>query len=115
MPSKKAFDTDLERFMTYFHSMQLRVYATTAKHGFHEQIHNRLDVPTKLALIMSEASEALDAHRKGQFTNLRSELADIVIRTMDLAGTVDIDLAYEIVKKALFNSSRAFKHGNNSY
>ena len=69
-----------------------------------------------MALIASEVSEALECHRAGHAENdLDHELADIVIRTMDLAESLGIDLAEAIVEKNEFNSTREFKHGNKLY
>lgn len=68
-------------------------------------------IPVKLALIMSEGAEALEAHRKEygreQFAE---ELADIVIRVADLAGGLDIDLQAAIEKKVAKNSDRPHLH-----
>lgn len=82
-------------------------------------------VATKLALIHSEVSEALEdvrdgnlktkflteAGKEGKPVGFGSELADIVIRVADLAKRMGIDLDYEIVTKMVFNSTRPHKHG----
>jgi NTP pyrophosphatase (non-canonical NTP hydrolase) len=41
----------------------------------------------------------------------RSELADIVIRVMDLAERHGIDLQKDIEEKMLFNETRPYRHG----
>lgn len=66
---------------------------------------------TRLALIHSEVSEALEALRKGDMENFAEELADIVIRVADTAGGLDIDLEGEIIKKMEKNKKRGYKHG----
>lgn len=73
-----------------------------------------LDVPSKLALIHSEISEAMEGHRKGLADDklphrpmFEVELADAVIRIMDLAGATDCDLAGAIDEKLAFNRTRA--------
>lgn len=69
-------------------------------------------VPVKLALIHSEVSEALEAHRKNHGHDaFAEELADIVIRVMDLAGGTNVDLASEIVAKMDKNAARPHLHG----
>jgi NTP pyrophosphatase (non-canonical NTP hydrolase) len=71
----------------------------------------------KLMLVVSEASEALETLRDhgarscttdGNFTE---ELADIVIRVMDMAEMLEVSLGDEIIKKMKVNEGRAHKHG----
>lgn len=90
------------------------------------------EIPRKLALIASEVSEALDAHRNpyvnhdGQAAELidsrtnmgpeqtedfLDELADIIIRTLDLANYYDLDIGNAIIEKVGKNSLRPAKHG----
>lgn len=69
-------------------------------------------IPTKLALIHSEVSEALEAFRKRDFDNFSEELADIIIRIFDLSSALGIDSQGEVDKKLMKNSKRGFKHGN---
>lgn len=78
-------------------------------------------VESRLCLIHSEVSEALEAYRddamattlgeKGKPEGLPSELADIVIRVCDFAGHLGIDLEREIRLKSDFNETRPPKHG----
>lgn len=77
-------------------------------------------IGSKLALIHSEVSEALEDAREG-FMDTRlhggkpvgfpSELADIVIRVGDLAKRMGIDLENEIITKMAYNATRTHKHG----
>jgi NTP pyrophosphatase (non-canonical NTP hydrolase) len=75
-------------------------------------------VPEKLMLIVSELGEAVEAHRKGakdqhlpQFDGLTAELADAVIRILDLAHHCNLPLADAIEAKHKYNKSRPYKHG----
>jgi len=66
-------------------------------------------VPAVLCLIHSEISEALECYRDDK--PLGGELADIIIRTLDLSAKLDIDIGREIGSKMEKNKSRKFKHG----
>ena len=69
------------------------------------------EVGTILALIHSEVSEALEAHRNGDGENFAEELADTVIRIADLCGGHGINLEDAIVDKMERNSRRPRLHG----
>jgi len=72
-------------------------------------------IPMKLCLIHSEGSECLEAHRKNDFSNFIEELADIIIRALDLASGLNIDIEQAINVKLYELSKRTFKHGNKRY
>lgn len=70
-------------------------------------------VPTKLCLIHSEISEAMEGHRKDLMDDklphrkmLEVELADAVIRIADLAGALGFDLAGAMSEKLTYNAKR---------
>lgn len=65
----------------------------------------------KIALIHSEVSEALEAHRAGDKANLVEELADTILRIMDIAGRLQLPLGKALMDKAQFNLTRPYKHG----
>ena len=74
-----------------------------------------------LALIHSELSEALEGMRTGNpeskkipgFSQVEEELADVVIRLMDLCVGLQMDLPKAILSKIRHNAKRAYKHGKN--
>lgn len=69
------------------------------------------NLPEKIALIHSEASEALEALRKNDMKGFAEELADIILRTIDLAEGASVDIVGELNKKFTFNKTRPYKHG----
>ena len=68
----------------------------------------------KIALIHSEASEAMEGFRKEAMDDhlpqrkmAEVELADLVIRVCDLAGANGFDLGAALVEKLAYNAQRA--------
>lgn len=102
-------------FAEEFARVQRAAYMTAKVKGFQEREKDVLFVPTALALIMSEAAEALAEDRKGNREALGPELADIILRTMNLAEAVGVDLGTEVEKKAAYNITRPHKHGGKLY
>lgn len=68
-------------------------------------------VSTVLALIHSEVSEALEALRNGDRQNFEEEIADIIIRCLDLTGGAGIDIDNAVLLKLERNRNRGFRHG----
>ena len=105
-----------EQFINHFASMSGSIHDNAAVHGWWEEPR---EDGTLIALIMSEAAEALEALRKGngpdehcpQFSGAEVELADVVIRIMDMAEARGWDVAGAIVAKHEFNKGRPYKHG----
>ncbi len=73
-----------------------------------------VNVGEKLMLIVSEVSEAMEAHRKDKMDDhlphrpgAEVELADAIIRIFDLRGCMGLDLAGAVVEKMEYNARRA--------
>lgn len=72
------------------------------------------NVPEMLCLVHSEISEGMEGYRKNlkddklpHRSMLEVELADAVIRIMDMAAGLDLDLGGALVEKLEYNKSRA--------
>lgn len=65
----------------------------------------------KLMLVVTEVSEASEAVRNDDVENFREEIADSIIRLLDIASTTGMDIHYEIEKKMEINKQREYKHG----
>jgi len=92
-------------------AIQHKVHLNAKEHGWWEG-RSEKDIPTMLCLIHSEVSEALEGYRNNDTANFAEELADIVIRVLDMAEGFGIDLEEELIKKHAFNMERPFRHGN---
>ncbi len=112
---------------SYLPKMQAEAHAIAVEKGFWIDIHHALDpwtdsplssarasqllINEKLTLIHSEVTEAHEEVRKGTKQGFGEELADVVIRVLDLAAAVGIDLTKEINDKMEKNKARPYKHG----
>lgn len=65
----------------------------------------------KLALIDSEVGEAVHAVQHGDKENLYEEMCDIIIRVLDMAGWLNINLGARLIAKMEYNRTRPYKHG----
>lgn len=81
-------------------------------------------IAQKLALVHTEVSEAVEALRKNEYEangyglyekdSFADELADSIIRILDLCGELNIDIQKQIEWKLEKNRQREFMHGKNS-
>lgn len=60
---------------------------------------------------LNEEDAKIISDHKDLYDNFREEIADTMIRILDLAGSLDIDLDSEIAKKMETNEGRPEKHG----
>ena len=109
-----------EDFKKSFKYLQKKVHQNAKDKGWWEEDRNDGEL---LALIHSEVSEALEALRSGnpsddkvpQFSGAEVELADAIIRIMDMAEARKWDIAGAVVDKIKFNLTREYKHGGKKF
>ena len=111
------------------------VHEANKKKGFYDEPNRNMG--EILALIHAEVSEALEAHRDGKRCTVNptylmsikddepfkekflettkdtfeDELADIIIRTLDLCGYKKVNIEAHIAAKLRYNAMRPVRHG----
>jgi NTP pyrophosphatase (non-canonical NTP hydrolase) len=123
-----------------FSQLQMKVAQTAKEHGFWDvdAVNNPASVDRKLMLIVGEVAEAHEEYRARGLVSYTTEsrctaqnaesdfehevvthkpegfaveLADAVIRILDLCEQLDINLEEHILLKDGYNKSRPYRHG----
>ena len=83
-----------------------------------EQSVKNAYISQKLLLVISEISEATEAMRLDKYgleekNTFEDELADSIIRILDLCAELNIDIEKQIAWKMEINKNREYKHSKN--
>lgn len=108
------------------------IHSDQLEKGFYDNLPIKQDsdftcinLDQKLMLIVGEVAEAHEELRSnknpkhvyyrddGKPEGFEFELADVLIRTLDLAGALGIDIGARVAEKLAFNRTRPNKHGRN--
>ena len=120
-----ALKTKIMEFIMEIKELQAKVHESAVANGWWTDFKHHPDTLARvIALTHSELSESLEEVREGRYYTYYSktdlgdkpegmftELADAVIRIMDLFGHYHISLEDTIIEKLAYNDLRGFKHG----
>ena len=122
------FEMDDKIISAAFNEMSERVYQNAISKGFKDGI-TKTPVAELIANIHGETSELWEAYRNSQLnspcdkaeemkaanveplTCAEEEIADIIIRALDTARDIGIDVGRAVLTKAAFNATRSTRHG----
>ena len=100
--------------------LQKAVHALAVEKGWYD---NTRTEPELLCLIHSEVSECLEGIRHGNppsdkvpmISQAEEELADVIIRVLDMAAHYGWDMEQAVCIKHGYNTTRAYRHGGKKY
>jgi len=107
-------------FVNSLNAVSKQIHDTAIEKGWWKADRNTGEL---IALCHSELSEALEALRHGnppddkipQFSGAEAELADCIIRILDMAVAREWKIAEAVLAKMAFNSGREYLHGGKKF
>ena len=113
-----------KRLTENLNELSKTIHEDNCKKGFYD---TEVTISQQIVLIHSELSEAIEADRKGGYApkeliasgdfekliknTFEDEIADSIIRLLDLCGHRNIDIEKHINMKLEYNKKREYKHG----
>jgi len=108
------------KFIAALAVLQREAHQTAIDKGWHDEDH---EIGTWLMLTVTELAEAMEGarHRNPpsehipEFNAMEEELADVIIRILDMAEMRKLRLGDAIIAKMDFNRTREHKHGGKEF
>jgi hypothetical protein len=109
--------------MSQIEELMAAIKDVNTKNGWREGVTGALvgyEFPAYIALAHSELSEALEAYRDKDWSSTRldgkpmgvgPEMADSLIRVLDICSIWGIDIEYETNRVLAYNAIRPYQHG----
>ncbi len=115
-------DTIENRFILAFNTLAYTAARIAESKGWYVNKDSVENISSKIALMHSELSEALESLRNGDpesehipgYTGMEEEFADVIIRIMHVAYSMDLKVSAALIAKLEFNKTRKHKHGGKS-
>jgi hypothetical protein len=112
------FEIAAASFIRAYNELAAIIHDDNVRKGFWPKVKSSRNVGEAFMLVVSEIGEAMEADRKDlqdqhlpHLKGVEVEMADAIIRVMDLGQGLQWQVAEALRQKLLYNRSRPFKHG----